>query len=87
MKKKRFKHKWWCHLFIKYKVVETEKSYFEYERFRNWVLIVIYLLAIIFSPIVVGVVFFKELLKAFNYPDGKNGRNEEYTIYKKECEE
>lgn len=85
--KKKFKHKWWHHLFLKYKVVETENSYHEYKRFRNWFIVLLYLLSIIFSPIIVAVVFFKEIKDAFFFPDGKNGRSEEYTIYKKECGE
>ena len=84
MKKKRFKHKWWHHLFTKYKVVETENAYHEYERCRNWFIIFIYLLAIVFSPIIIIIVGFKTLKSDFHFPDGKNGRNEEYTIYMKE---
>ena len=82
--KKKFKHKWWHHLFIKYKVVETENSYHEYERFRNWFIIFFYLLCIIFSPIIMIIVGFKTIKPAFFFPDGKNGRSEAYTIYMKE---
>ena len=87
MKTKRFKHKWWQHFFFKYKVIEHENSFTEYSRLRNWAIISLYLLTIIFSPIIVAVVFFKEIKTAFFFPNGKNGRTEEYTIYKKECKE
>lgn len=85
--KKKFKHKWWHHLIVKYKVVETENAYHEYERFRNWFIIFFYLLCIIFSPIFMIIVGFKTLKSAFHFPDGKNGRSEEYTIYMKECDQ
>ena len=81
--KKRFKHKWWQHFFFKYKVIEHENSFTEYSRLRNWAIISLYLLSIIFSPII-AFVFFKD---EFFFPDGKKGREEEYTIYNKECEE
>ena len=80
---KKFKHKWWEHLIFKYKVVETEKSYHEYEAFRLWIVIILFILMILFSPIIVSF-FAVEMLKgATEFPEGQDGR-EEYTIYEKE---
>lgn len=83
--KKKIKHKWWKHLIFKYKVVETDTAYHEYERFRYWVVIVFIILALIFSPIIVASFIFTDDLKNwFHFEDGKDGRTESYTIYKKE---
>lgn len=82
--KKKFKHKWWEYLIFKYKVVEYDNCYCEYERFRNWVIIGIYLLLLLFSPIIVSIFAYEMLIDAFKFPDGENGRDEEYTIYEKE---
>lgn len=79
----KIKHKWWEHLIFKYKVVETEKAYHEYEAFRLWTVIASFILMILFSPIIVAF-FAVEMLKDANkFPEGQNGR-EEYYIYDKE---
>lgn len=79
----KIKHKWWKHLFYKYKVVETEKTYHEYEAFRLWTVIAVFILMIFFSPIIVAF-FAVEMLKgATEFPEGQDGR-EEYYIYDKE---
>ena len=84
MKKKiRFKHKQWKHLFFKYKVVEYEDHYREYERFRNWTIITLYLLTIIFAPLIMAFAGFFDFIDAFKFKEGKNGGYEEYTIHNK----
>lgn len=79
----RFKHKWWKHLLFKYKVVECEDHYREYERFRNWFIIIAYLISIIFAPFIIAFAGFFDFIDAFKFKEGKNGGYEEYTIYNK----
>lgn len=82
--KKRFKHKWWRHLFVKYKVIETKNSYREYARLRHLFSILLVLICIIFSPIIVVIECIKGFKDIFFFQDGKNGRNEEFVSYPKE---
>lgn len=83
-KKKRFKHKWYLHIFFKYKVVEKPNCYEEYTAFRLWFIVVGTLLAIVFSPIIVIVYIIKEnlILDGLSYHD--KGDYITYTIYDKE---
>ena len=85
--KKKFKHKWWEHLIFKYKVVECERSYHEYERLRHWFTIVAWIGIVIVSPIIAIFYLSQEAKHWFHYEDGKDGRTERYTIYEKEINE
>lgn len=80
---KKIKHKWWQHLIFKYKVVETETEYHEYERFRYLVTIIIWIALIVLSPIFAIIFLTDEAPEWFDYQDGKNGKTERYTIYNK----
>ena len=42
-------HKWWEHLFKKYKYVETEKGYKEYKQRRMWLVLLDGFCLIVFS--------------------------------------
>lgn len=90
-KNKIFKHKWWQHLFLKYKVVETEFQYREYCKIRNWVSISIFILAIILFPIT-GIVFtlYEIITKGkilFSWDDGKDGSESFSYIWKVDLED
>lgn len=76
------KHKWWEHLIFKYKTVENK----EYERFRNWFIILIFIGIILASPIIVIVYLVKNAKYWFTFPDGRYGYEKYSTYIKKEID-
>lgn len=84
--RKLFKHKWWEHLFCKYKYVEDGNYYREYEKFRLWFAIIIWIVLIAVSPILTLIALLAESEDWFSYPTGKNGR-ESYVYIKKVSDE
>lgn len=81
--RKAFGHKWYDHLFYKYKYVEAEKEYKEYEKFRVWLVIVIWISLVLTSPIVMLISLISESKAWFKYPTGWDD-NEKYTSISKE---
>lgn len=79
---KLFKHKWYIHLFYKFKYVETKGSYREYEKLRVWFVFFIWICIIIASPFIAIFKIASEGKEWFCYPDGSNGR-EEYVVISK----
>lgn len=69
----------------KYKYVEKEKCYKEYEKLRLWVVIVAWVSLIALSPIMTLIALISEGKQWFIYPMG-DGR-EEYTYIMKDKEE
>lgn len=81
--RKLFKHKWYIHIFYKFKYIETKGSYREYEKFRTWFVLFLWFCIIACSPFVAIFKIVSEAKEWFCYPDGSNGR-EEYTLISKE---
>lgn len=80
------KHKWWQHLFIKYKYIECKNYIKEYSRLRYWVVVLTLIVCVIISPFIVIVWWFMSFKDVLTFPMGQNGV-EEYNIYEKEKEE
>ena len=76
-------HKWWEHLFKKYKYVETEKGYKEYKQRRMWLVLLDGFCLIIFSPIFAIGIVISDFKNNTRFPDGWDGY-ECYTPIKKE---
>ena len=81
--RKAFRHKWIEHVVYKYKYVETENSYREYEAFRVWFVIFAWVLTIIASPILTLIALVSEAKSWFCFPTGKDG-HEKFTVMSKE---
>ena len=72
------KHKWWEHIFFKYKEIRFCDEIEEAERPRLWFAIVLILLALIISPFIILwflISFLKELF--FPTKDEKNKKTKE----------
>ena len=76
-------HKWWEHLLTKYRYVETEKAYKEYEKPRLWVVALIWLIMIALSPILIIIGIISEAKDWLCYPMGQYGC-EKFTMINKE---
>ena len=81
--RKLFKHKWYIHLFYKFKYVECNNHYREYEKWRLWFVFFIWICIIIASPFIAIFNIASGGKDWFCYPTGYNGK-EEYTYITKE---